>query len=262
MLTETKCSLGPLKLATRPHPSRDRQGGTAPIAVSIHRRLTPSLPTHQVPANTVGYPIIHARRPMSQQTPGSLTGRPPSRPSTPHLLARMACVSCMPRRAAHWRANPAAASSMARNWRAILAGRAFPIDGGTTPSPLKRPPTTGSGNIAATHSSKGAFWLCSPHPSHLWQSQLIPPHAWLAQLRKESNGQRRPQWHPHGGPCHSQPQACPPGGSQAVIPLLPPHTRPAFRTHGGQQPTEGPIQMRRQQCRGPARHIGVHVPHH
>jgi hypothetical protein len=40
-------------------------------------------------------------------------------------------------------------ASTARDWHAML-GRAFPVDGGTTPSSSKRPPTHGSGNIAAS----------------------------------------------------------------------------------------------------------------
>ena len=39
----------------------------------------------------------------------------------------------------------------------------------------------------------------------------------------------------------SQPRAHPSGVSRPAPPPLPLHTRPAFRTHGGQQPTEGPF---------------------
>ena len=48
--------------------------------------------------------------------------------------------------------------------------------------------------------------------------------------------------HPQLGAAVSQPAPGMPIGRQSsgFIPLLPQHTRPAFRTRGGQQPTEGP----------------------
>jgi len=55
----------------------------------------------------------------------------------------------------------------------------------------------------------------------------------------------------------SQPWACPSGGSRADPAPLPLHTRPAFRTRRGQQPTEGTF---KRDGRGPARHIGRASP--
>src|SRR5260221_7749526 len=89
----------------------------------------PPLSTDQVP-DAQGYPITRMARPVaqgaeraasttstpmrwpvSQQTPGSLTRRPPCRPLGHTLFARATCVSRAPTRAAHWtaiQARPAA----------------------------------------------------------------------------------------------------------------------------------------------------------
>jgi len=143
-LSEAKCSLGPLELATRPHPSRDRRGGTA---------------THRSRRTSTPYLSLSPHTPSTREHSG-----------VPHHTREEACVAADTRlahseaakralyhppfgmhntRFTHAKAssplegNPAAASSMARNRRAIL-GRAFPIDGGTTPSCSKRPPAATS----------------------------------------------------------------------------------------------------------------------
>jgi hypothetical protein len=75
---------------------------------------------------------------------GTLIGRPPSRPSTT-FLAHPNRVSHMRRSAAHWRAIHARTAT--RPW----TGAPY---SGVCPPPTaphsKRPPATGSGNVAAT----------------------------------------------------------------------------------------------------------------
>jgi hypothetical protein len=70
--------------------------------------------------------------------------------------------------------NPPANSSTAVDRRAIF-GHASPTDGTTTPASSKQPPTTGSGNVAATHGCKEASRPHSPvsstfqHPSSFFR---------------------------------------------------------------------------------------------
>jgi len=206
-LAEAKRSPEPHELVTRTHPSAIAEEALHPSQPAYIDASPPlSLSTRQVPANAAGYSITHARRPVSQQTPGSLTGRPPSRPSTTPFGTRNTCWHARQGKQPTGGQISDAASSIAEDRRAIL-GRALPYDSGTT--------------------------LIFESAAHHWERQ-----------------------------CRSQAPGTPLGGSRAVIPLLPRHTRPAFRTRGGQQPTEGPIQTQRQPRHGPARHIGARVPHH
>src|SRR5260221_50328 len=118
------------------------------IAAGVHRRLTPPLSTDQVP-DARGYPITRMARPVvqgaeraasttstpmrwpvSQQTAGSLTRRPPCGPLE-HPFGTRSIRFTRTKTNSPLEGNPAAAGSMARNWRAKL-GRAFPFDSGTT----------------------------------------------------------------------------------------------------------------------------------
>jgi hypothetical protein len=183
-------------------PKRDRRRGTAHLsqpayinasAPSLHRpgtRERSGVPHHTRRAQSRKSSVKRAtstpmqRRPVSQQTPGSLTGRPPSGPSNTHPFGTHGTRFTHGKASSPPEGNPATASSMARNWRAIL-GRAFPH---------------------------------RRHHHHLILEATA--HHWERQHR-------------------NQPRARPLGGSRADLPLLPQHTRPAFRTRGGQQPTEG-----------------------
>jgi len=149
-LAEAKCSPEPHELATRPHPSRDCQGGTAPIAAGVHRHLTPlslhTPSTHEcsgVPHHTCKEARVAADTRLIhwEATKRALHTTPFGTYGTCFTHAKASSPL---------EGNPAAASSMARNRRAIL-GHAFPINGSTTPSSLNRLPTTGSGSVAAGH---------------------------------------------------------------------------------------------------------------
>jgi hypothetical protein len=103
------------------------------------------------------------RWPVSQQNPG-LAHSEAALPPSP--LARTTCVSCAPRRAAHWRAIQLWPSSMARNRRTILGGR--PPFGAATSQPA---PGTPIGR-----QSSGSTATPPAHPTRILHTQRSAAH--------------------------------------------------------------------------------------
>jgi len=201
------------QMQTPPTPARSQRqsvshhGGTAhPSQVGVHRCFTsftpPPLSTDQVPANAAGYSITHAARPVAQEF--SQTGSVDAHAEEARVAANTGL--------AHWEATKQALQH-------TLLARAAYVSRAPRQAAHWRADPDAAGNIAEIR--RAIFGYAFPIDGGT--TPLIfeaAAHHW--------------KWQ-----CRSQPRAPPLGGSQAVTPLLPRHTRPTFRTHGDQQPTEG-----------------------